>query len=76
MSFSFARLRTPFAKLGRFGWDDVLLLLLVFGLLAMAYGFIELADEVMDGDTQTLDERVLLSLRRADDPAVPIAHCG
>ena len=41
-------------------------------LLSCSYVFAELADEVTDGDTQRFDEWVLKSLRRADDPAVPI----
>lgn len=41
-------------------------------LLALAWGFIELAGEVLDGDTQAFDERILAGLRRADDPRVPI----
>ena len=38
----------------------------------MCLFFIELVDEVKEGDTQTVDEWVLRSLRRADDPAVPV----
>ena len=67
-----ARLQTHIANLSRFGWDDVFLLLLAFGLLVLAYGFIQLTDEVMEGETQTFDEWVLRSLRQTDDPAVPI----
>lgn len=44
-------------------------LLLVAGAVWM---FAELADDVLEGDTADFDERVLLSLRTADDPTDPI----
>jgi undecaprenyl-diphosphatase len=59
-------------RLVRWGWEDVTLLVVMLGLLAAVYGFIQLTDEVIEGDTQTFDEWVLRSLRRTDDPAVPI----
>jgi undecaprenyl-diphosphatase len=43
-------------------------LLVVLGLLLFA----ELADMVREGQTQRFDERILRSLRRADDPSTPI----
>ncbi len=42
----------------------VALLLVVLGLWA----FIELADEVTEGDTQSFDEALVMSMRVADDP--------
>lgn len=47
---------------------------LVAGFIGVAclWGFIEMLDEVREGETQQLDEWVLVSLRRADDPAVPV----
>ena len=45
------------------GGLGVLLLLLVFTLLAA---------QVIDGDTQSFDAHILMSLRRPDDPSVPI----
>lgn len=47
-------------------------------LLALAlivggiWAFAELADEVLEGETQTFDEWAVRSMRRADDPATPI----
>lgn len=41
-------------------------------LAILAFGMFELVGEVIEGDTQTFDERVLRSLRRADDPSLPI----
>ena len=54
------------------GWGEVALLMAVFFVLLCGYCFIALADEVREGETQSFDEWVLRSLRRADDPAVPI----
>jgi undecaprenyl-diphosphatase len=34
--------------------------------------FIEIADEVLEGETQRFDERVIRALRRPDDPSMPI----
>jgi undecaprenyl-diphosphatase len=48
------------------------LLLVALTLIVLAWGFIELAGEVLEGDTQSFDERILASLRRAEDPGVPI----
>jgi undecaprenyl-diphosphatase len=36
------------------------------------WGFFALASEVMEGDTKTLDTRVLLALRKTSDPSRPI----
>ena len=36
------------------------------------WGFLSLADEVMEGDTTTLDTRILRAFRKADDPSRPI----
>lgn len=43
-------------------------LLIVIG----TWGFIKLADEVREGDTQTFDDWAVRSMRRADDPTRPI----
>nr|WP_244226925.1 phosphatase PAP2 family protein [Corallococcus aberystwythensis] len=44
------------------------LLLLV---VACVLGFVVLSDEVHEGDTQDIDERIVRSLRREEDPALP-----
>ena len=48
--------------------------LLVGGLFLVFLTFVifDLVGEVLDGDTQAFDERVLRLLRKADDPSVPI----
>jgi undecaprenyl-diphosphatase len=43
-------------------------MLLLFGTI---FGFVELADEVLEGSTQSIDETILLSLRAAEDPSMP-----
>lgn len=39
---------------------------------AAAWGFVEIADEVAEGESHAFDRRVLLALRSADDPADPL----
>lgn len=36
------------------------------------WAFAELADEVIDGDTQSFDDRLILAMRQPGDPATPI----
>lgn len=55
------------------GWDVAVtralgLLLLV---VACVLGFVVLSDEVHEGDTQDIDERIVRSLRHPEDPAMP-----
>ena len=49
--------------------------IIVFVGLALAVGgvwaFVELADEVIEKETQSIDERIVKSMRRPDNPAVP-----
>lgn len=47
-------------------------LLAVLLLGALAWGFVELAEEVVEGDTRAVDTALLLALRSAGDPQVPI----
>src|SRR5262249_20801639 len=58
-----------FRGLGR---QEVVMLAVAMVVLVCAYLFIRLADEVRENDTQRFDEWVLRSLRRADDPALPV----
>ena len=51
---------------------ELAVLLGSFGVLVMLLAFVLLAAQVLDGDTQTFDARVLTALRRADDPSMPI----
>jgi undecaprenyl-diphosphatase len=54
------------------GGDGVRLLVLGLVLVGCGLGFVALADEVREQETQSFDESVVRALRRADDPSVPI----
>lgn len=61
------QLRGWFAGRVEVGW------LARFGVLGGSlWLFLELADEVRDGETHALDSRILLAMRSPDDPADPI----
>lgn len=64
------RRRWPrFRKLERheLGW-----LIAGLSVCLLLWGFLALASEVMEGDTTALDTKILVSLRKADDPSRPI----
>jgi undecaprenyl-diphosphatase len=63
------RLLTWLRQMGR---GEALMLLAAFVVVVVAYGFLALAGEVREGETQPFDEWVVRSLRRADDPATPV----
>ena len=54
------------------GRHEFVVLLAVLIVVAGTWGFIALADVVLEGRTQSLDESVLLALRRPNNPAMPI----
>ena len=45
---------------------------LLFVIATGTWGFVSIADEVLEGDSRDIDERILLSMRTAGDPANPI----
>lgn len=51
---------------------ELVLLLLLSLIAGGTWGFIELADEVLEGETMTMDERLLRSLRSPIDTADPL----
>ena len=51
---------------------ELMLLMLGVGVCLLLWGFLALASEVMEGDTSTLDTRILVALRKSDDPSRPI----
>ena len=51
---------------------EPLLLLVCLGFAVSTWAFIEIADEVLEQETQAFDKWVIRSLRKADDPATPI----
>jgi undecaprenyl-diphosphatase len=48
---------------------DLTMLLAVFVLVGGVWGFVEIADEVTEGETKSFDEWALRALRQPDDPA-------
>lgn len=48
------------------------MLLAVLGFAGGTWAFIELADEVIEGETHAVDERLLLAFRNAGDPREPL----
>jgi undecaprenyl-diphosphatase len=54
------------------GSVDFLVLVAALVVVAGAWAFIELADEVLEGETRAIDEWLLRALRSPDDPSDPI----
>jgi undecaprenyl-diphosphatase len=52
--------------------QESVILLAVLVVMVSIWGFVEIAEEVVAGETQALDKWVVRQLRRADDPSVPI----
>lgn len=53
-------------------WINVPLAVVLLVSLGLIYGSIQIYDEVAEGDTQAIDEWVVRSFRRTDDPSLPI----
>lgn len=66
--------RTPrrWPKLRKLERKEITWLLAGLAVCLLLFGFITLAGEVLEGETTTFDERILLSLRSAADPSRPI----
>src|SRR5439155_9653646 len=58
-------------KLRQFVDVSPIVLFVVLIVLAGAWAFIKIADEVGENETQHFDERILRSLRRPDNPQIP-----
>ena len=65
-------LNTQWSRFRDLGWSEGALLAVALFVLFCIYSLIELVDEVIEGSSQSIDEWILLSLRRADDPALPV----
>lgn len=52
--------------------EELFLLVGLLVVLGITFVVLNLAGEVLEGDTQYFDERILASLRKADDPSTPI----
>lgn len=57
---------------GWLGGQEPMVLLGLLVVVGTTWGFIELAAEVVAGDTQAFDKWAVRAVRQADDPAVPI----
>ncbi|WP_136068678.1 phosphatase PAP2 family protein [Modicisalibacter radicis] len=64
--------RQGLSLLARFGRYELAVLLCVSVLSGGVWGFVELADAVMEGETQSIDESLLLSLRNPADHSDPL----
>ena len=51
---------------------EITWLLVGLGVCLLLFVFLRLASEVLEGDTQTLDTKILLALRSTTDPSKPI----
>jgi undecaprenyl-diphosphatase len=56
----------------RFRLNETAPLLTLAALSLFAWGFVEIADEVTEGETKSFDRTILLALRRASDPSDPL----
>jgi undecaprenyl-diphosphatase len=66
-------MRRPLLRLAEWlGGHELVVLLGMLVITAGSWGFLVLAGEVVEGDTQRFDDRIIESLRRPDAPAVPI----
>ena len=59
-------------RLGRLDRKELLWLLAGLGLCVLLFAFVSLAGEVMEGDTQAFDTRILQALRDPLDPSKPL----
>lgn len=68
-----SRVRRTVAPLLQWFWrQESIVLLAGLALVLTIWGFLEVAEEVVEGDARTFDERILRYRRRPDDPARPI----
>src|SRR5438132_11948076 len=51
---------------------EIVVLLAVLVVVLGTWAFIDLADEVKEKNTQNMDERIILALRRPENRAIPI----
>ena len=56
----------------RLRWPEARIMAAFAALVAILWGFVWLAEEVMEGDTHAVDTRLLLLLRTPNDPADPL----
>jgi undecaprenyl-diphosphatase len=64
--------RAPHHPLAWLGRHELAALVLLLAVAGGVWGFVELADEVMEGETGSVDERILLAMRSPTDQADPV----
>jgi undecaprenyl-diphosphatase len=64
--------RTRLDRLASNDRGELVLLLSAVAVVVLIFTFAELADDVLEGDTQGFDTWLLRALRRPDNPALPI----
>lgn len=64
--------RYPTAALRRMLSVEPVLLVTLLAVVLGVWAFAEIADEVIEGETHSLDERIILAMRRPDNLAQPI----
>jgi undecaprenyl-diphosphatase len=62
----------PWRRIGRLDRHEIQWLLIGLGLCVLLFGFVSLAGEVTEGDTQAFDTRILRALRDPSDLSKPI----
>jgi undecaprenyl-diphosphatase len=67
-----ASLRKQLARITSRDRSELTLLAIAFAVLFLAFVFTELASEVLEGDTQQFDERMVAALRDPANPGNPI----
>ncbi len=54
------------------GGHELVTLVVLAGVVTATWGFVEIAEEVFEGETREIDRRLLLALRVSNDPSDPI----
>ncbi len=67
-----AALRTLWKAVLRLGSREPLLLVMAALAASALWAFVELADEVMEGETRAIDRAILLAMRTPGDPSDPV----
>ncbi len=63
--------RHPFSRLRKLDRRELIWLAVGLGACIALFVFLKLASEITEGDTRSLDTRILRALRSADDPSKP-----
>lgn len=64
--------RAAAVALGRLARREAVLLVAVLAVVLGVWAFVEIAEEVVEGNARAVDERLLRFMRRPDDPTRPV----